>query len=437
MQRLLSVLRLLLLLLVLLMLAGDNGYTQAQDAEGLVTSTTIRVRLRDGPGTDWYVLTVLEAGEFVRLDARAPYDNNIWVRGITYDGRVGWLYAENITTPVDQLAILPEKWIDDPFTLPPAPPPVQPTAPPPPPEAAPVAELVPGSAPPVPVEGAPVEPVAEEAASAEVAPPAAAPVAAPAGLITGISANARAIYLNGQQLGNRANVFSKIGDSITVAPWYLFPIGAGAYNLQGYGHLQSVINHFSAANARTGNSFANQSLAANNGWTTLTVLDPNASNHTICAIDEAPLVCEYRVVKPSVAIIMLGTNDLALLPAETFRGNLAIVVQTSINMGVIPVLSTVPPRSGAEGAVAVFNQIIIETARAYDVPLWNYHGSMVGIYAGGLSNDGIHPSSPPGTHPQDYAAAANFTPENLNFGFTMRNLGTLQVLDAIWRQVLN
>lgn len=426
MPRLLKLFRVLLILLILSIGMQTNTLTFAQDdGPGLLVTTTIRVNLRDGPGTDWYILGIVEAGENFRVDGRAPYLDNLWVRGITAGGQIGWIYAEHINTPIDQVSSLPVVWVDDPFNLPPAPA-NAPAAPPP----APPAQQQPEAAPAEPRAVAPVDPAAQAAAPAAVAPGETPPY------ISGITATARSIYLNGQRLGNRANIFSKIGDSITVAPHFLSPIGRGAYQLGSYAHLQPVIDYFSYDIARTDNSFANQSLSANNGWTTRTALDPNAANGGVCTVGEAPVACELRVVRPSVALIMLGTNDTAALDQIAFRANLSTIVQTAIDRGVIPVLSTIPPRPGADGAVGAFNQIIVETARSYDTPLWDYHSQMTALPAAGLSIDRLHPSFPPGSHPQDFGAAATFTPENLNYGYTVRNLGALQVLDAIWRQVM-
>jgi len=81
--------------------------------------------------------------------------------------------------------------------------------------------------------------------------------------ISGISDHARQIYAQGRQMGNRANVFSKVGDSITVSPVFLGPIGSGYYNLHVYAGLQPVIDFYSAQPARgEANSFSNPSLAA-------------------------------------------------------------------------------------------------------------------------------------------------------------------------------
>jgi len=41
------------------------------------------------------------------------------------------------------------------------------------------------------------------------------------------------------------------------------------------------------------------------------------------------------------------------------------------------------------------------------------------------ASDGVHPSAAPNS--------ADFTPENLQYGMTVRNLTALQALDAVWR----
>src|SRR3954449_5553862 len=49
---------------------------------------------------------------------------------------------------------------------------------------------------------------------------------------------ARTLVLRGKRTGNRLNVFSKIGDSITAWTYFLNPVGAGAAQLGGYDKLQ-------------------------------------------------------------------------------------------------------------------------------------------------------------------------------------------------------
>ncbi len=242
----------------------------------------------------------------------------------------------------------------------------------------------------------------------------------------------KSIFQHGQQLGNRANVFSKIGDSLTVATYVLYPIGWGGYTLHDYEYLAPVIQYFSATNARDSNSFANISLSADNGWTTESVFNPSLANPELCQIGEPPLLCEYRVVRQAVALILLGTNDVAELPLSSFQSNLRNIVEVSIHKGVIPIISTLPNREGYEQQVDEFNAVIWALAYESGVPLWDYGAAMAALPNSGLSADGVHPSWPPG----DFDAAANLSRPNLQYGYTVRNLTALQVLDEIWRSVL-
>lgn len=260
-------------------------------------------------------------------------------------------------------------------------------------------------------------------------------VPAPSGVsvVSGVSSHARQIFERGQQMGNRRDVFSKVGDSLTVATFVLYPIGWGSYNLGNYQHLQTAVNFFSGTAAREGNSFANISLAADNGWTTREILDPSRARGGVCQGGETPLECEYRVVKPSVALILVGTNDVANVPLNEYSSNLQRIVQITIDRGIIPIVSTIPNRSGFD--VTPYNQAIRQIAASNDIPLWDYWSAMQLLPNFGLHSDGVHPSYPSET---DFAQSANFSdPNNLQYGYVIRNLTALEVLDAVWRFVLS
>lgn len=238
----------------------------------------------------------------------------------------------------------------------------------------------------------------------------------------------QAVYQRGKEKGNNPNLFSKVGDSITVSQEMYDPIGRGVYNLGEFGHLQAAIDHFWLGE----NSFTRESLAAGSGWTTSAVLNPKFSKPSLCHATESPLECEYRVARPAVALIMFGTNDVAFIPSDVYAYNLNRIVEISMENGVIPVLSTIPVRRGFEGQVDQYNAIIREIAASRGVPLWDYYAATIGLPNSGLSGDGVHPSSPPA----GYQGAADFTGENLQYGYTVRNLGALQTLYALLRDVL-
>jgi hypothetical protein len=252
--------------------------------------------------------------------------------------------------------------------------------------------------------------------------------------LSGVTAHAREIFVRGQSLGNRPNVFSKVGDSITASAVFLFPIGNREYFLyDDYAYLEPVIHYFSTEAARDqANSFNNIPLAAKTNWRAAAMFSPASANAEVCNAGEAPLPCEYRLVRPSIALIMLGTNDAPLTPPDTYEQDLRRVIEYSIDHGVIPVLSTLPhlARKGYEGNDAPLSVIIIRLAQEYDIPLWDFAAALEALPNRGLYKDGIHPSWAPTGH------AADFSPEYLQYGMTVRNLMALQMLDMLWREVI-
>ncbi|MFN8531646.1 MAG: SGNH/GDSL hydrolase family protein [Anaerolineae bacterium] len=238
----------------------------------------------------------------------------------------------------------------------------------------------------------------------------------------------RQIYRLGEQRGNRAGVFSRVGDSISVSYNFLTYFGYDQYSLGRYDYLQTVIDYFGRTNARDGNSFLNPSLAARVGWTAFGVLEPDNADAALCATGETPLVCEYRLVRPSIALIMFGTNDVGYVDPAAYRYNLSRIVDISEQMGVIPVLSSFPPRPGYETRVSEFNRIVQETAADHYIPFLDYYAALTELPNFGLSEDGIHPSAPP----EEEATATNFRPPYLQYGYNVRNLTALEMLYTLW-----
>jgi hypothetical protein len=361
-----------------------------------------RLNVRAAPGTGSVSLGQFAYGTVVTVTGREddPHDDGLWLFAeSTTDGLAGWVLSDYVDLPAGfDLAALPL--------------------------------LEPGEAP------AAAPSTAEDAAPAvspvtAVGVPAGAPAGVPAGVIPTISPEMRQVFLRGQQMGNRPDVFSKVGDSITHTVEFLYEIGWGSTRLGEYRTLAPVIAHFSQTIARDHNSFANASLAARAGWISADLLNPAQADHTFCGPDEMPLVCEYARVKPAVALIMIGTNDIShSVDPATYRANLEQIVQISLDWGVIPVLSTIPDIRSAPifgERVHEFNAIIREVAAIHGLPLWDYWLALQDLPNKGLGPDDYHPSGDP-----DTGSTVIFTPEGLTHGFTMRNLTALLVLDAVW-----
>jgi hypothetical protein len=230
----------------------------------------------------------------------------------------------------------------------------------------------------------------------------------------------REIYRAGERSGMRAGVFSKVGDSLTANGMFLVPFGAGDYSLGEYGYLQEAIDFYSRETARTANSFANDSLAARTGWRAGHVLDP-AKARSPCEPGESPLACGFRIVRPAAVVIMLGTND-AMSPAGDFREAMRRIVAFALDRGVIPILTTIPELRGQ--GVGPYNAAIRDPAVEWEIPWIDLHAALTPLPNQGLGPDGIHLS---------WVEPAVFEPQYLQHRMTMRNLLTLQALDAVWR----
>ena len=104
----------------LMMLAMMAGVIQAQ---GLVAAAQNNLSLRVCAGTQWRRVATLQTGMNIALDGRIS--DNTWVRGISQNGNVGWIYApDNLSVGTDQIATLPVIDCEAPITVP-APPPGQ------------------------------------------------------------------------------------------------------------------------------------------------------------------------------------------------------------------------------------------------------------------------------------------------------------------------
>lgn len=242
--------------------------------------------------------------------------------------------------------------------------------------------------------------------------------------LSGITAQARQIFLTGRGRGKRAHAFALVGDSNTDNPVFFAPFDNGNYNLGAYGYLQDTITYFSG-------SFARDSVAAVGGFSTARVLDPAFNDPGRCQPGESPLVCEYRLQRPSIALILLGTGDHQIWPG--FQDRYRAIVEYTLAQGIIPVLITKADdlESLEDGAPAGYiNAVIVQTSSDYHVPLLDLRQAVAPLPNRGLLPDGFHYN-----YPGD-GQFANFTDGYLDYGFNMRNLTGLQALDALRRQVM-
>ncbi len=231
-----------------------------------------------------------------------------------------------------------------------------------------------------------------------------------------LSDRTREIFAKGQALGRKANVFSKVGDCGGATAWFLgsFDIGPSDYRLGDYQYLQGVIDFFQG-------SYGRSSQAVRNGFNAAAILSPIRANHQACEAGENPLACEFRINNPSIALIMVGTNDV--YHVDKFEGRLRKIIEYTIDQGILPVLASKP--DNLEGDQSI-NRIIYSLAREYELPFWNVWRALQDLPDGGLQADGAHVTFAPNYFDDENA---------MQSGWPHRNLTALQVLDFLWREL--
>lgn len=216
--------------------------------------------------------------------------------------------------------------------------------------------------------------------------------------------------------------FIKVGDSITVSGNFLYCFSGEHVDLGEHAALEKTLLHFHAGAEADLDPFARRSHAAGVGWSAFQVLD-----------GKPPVViAEEHALDARFALVMFGTNDMEMGKPQRFSQDLSNIVDRLLKRGVIPILSTIPPRGDRHDRNALvpdYDAAIRGLAEARQIPLVGYHRALMAAPHRGLGHDGIHPSvykGPLGRTPCD------FTSKGLGYGFNLRNLLTLQALDRAW-----
>jgi hypothetical protein len=229
-----------------------------------------------------------------------------------------------------------------------------------------------------------------------------------------VSLRAREIYAYGLTLGNGASSFSRLGDCHSSTPGFLGAFDSpSSYRLGSYGYLQDTINYYAG-------DFDRPSQAAYSGLHMGSFFSPLWANPDYCRGTENVMDCEYRLYKPSVIFISIGTLNMQS-PAEEYERFVRPVIEFWINKGVVPIINT--KADNIEGDDR-FNDILRKLARDYDVPLWDFARVARTLPNNGLQSDNVHLNDG-----QPYFD----DPSQMLTGWTLRNLTGLQALDALRR----
>ena len=223
-----------------------------------------------------------------------------------------------------------------------------------------------------------------------------------------ITNRGREIYQKGLVLGNNPHAFSKVGDCQGIKEVLL-----GVYD-------QPVLYTLSAENAALketidwfGGSFNRNGFAVMGGYNARAVLQPGVADPAFCQAGESPIVCEYRLQRPSIVIISLEFYYDGRT-TENYSQNLRQAIEFFSARGVTPILAT--KADNMEGDESL-NQATAALALEYDLPLWNFWRAVQA-----LPNHGMDLTRPDGFHISVDA-------------WRERSLTALQALDSVWRGV--
>jgi PKD repeat protein len=245
----------------------------------------------------------------------------------------------------------------------------------------------------------------------------------------------RTIYENGVAQGKRASVFAVMGDDLALQPGYRVPFGDPGQAINN-DTFQAIVDWYRQTILGENNSFNRASAAAEAGWRAQDILDPSRSNPSRCNSGETPLDCELRIAQPAAVIVSVGYNDvLNNTDPNAFRGTMEQIIQTLLNNGVIPVVTTVQPIPGMEAQTAAINTAIIQAVQNVEsnngttVLIYNLWLRFSQLSNNGLSGDNLTPSVAP-------AGAGDLSDDAVaNFGINARNRDVLRILNDLHSRV--
>ena len=220
-------------------------------------------------------------------------------------------------------------------------------------------------------------------------------------------------------------VFAKVGNSITVSTNFLNCFAGSNVDLAGRTHLAPTVSHFKAS-VGGATSWDRKSLCATGGWPAFKALAGSPS----------PLQKEISAGSPRFAVVMFGTNDIGYKNITRYADNMLDITDGLIKEGVIPLLTTIPPRDDSASAdleVPRYNAVVRAVAQARQVPMVDYHRELLPLAKHGLAGDGVHPNA----YYSGGSKTCAFTAKGLTYGYNVRNLITLEGLHRARAVVLD
>jgi len=219
----------------------------------------------------------------------------------------------------------------------------------------------------------------------------------------------------------RDDVFSKMGGSSVASQAFLHCFATEYVDLGERPELAETIDFF---NTGRRNSFNRQSEAAGVSWNLRYVLGGRPASFRE----------ELEETGARWALVLFGGNDAQNENERVYFKRLVYLVERLEEMGVVPILGSAMPRRNAykDRWIHRFNLITEAVAKNWSLPYIDYHGALSALPRKGLARDGMHPNVLP---PGGYKTSCQLTEKGLRYGNNVRNLLTLEMLDALRRAV--
>lgn len=155
-----------------------------------------------------------------------------------------------------------------------------------------------------------------------------------------------------------------------------------------------------------------------------------------------------KKMNPEAAVVLFGTNDVGRILPPEYKQNMTAALRRMMADGTVPILTTIPPKSGADKLAPEYRLAALSIANELKVPVIDYYseilrrrpkdwdGSLAKFNAYRdyevptlISRDGVHPSNP-----KDFQN--DFSERALNSnGFTLRNYLTLRMYAKVIEKV--
>ena len=250
------------------------------------------------------------------------------------------------------------------------------------------------------------------------------------------------IVATGESLGREPGRMGQIGDSITETGAYFRNAVMNDTGPDETGHDYDPVRSWLAYNGTQpadANSFYRDhgkgtAYGNKSGWTLANAI---SAGHPDTAVETGNGTTPGNF---SWALIMFGTNDIDSggWNADSWKTSYKQFVRDTMALGVIPVLSTIPPEQAhvGDGKVQAANAKVVEIANELSIPWVDFYGLILHYQPTNWNGTLI---SGDGTHPSAGGGGTDFSQDGLTTtdGYAARTKLTFDVAEVLQQQIFD